>query len=187
MMSALGAHYYLPGEQLRARQWLGFGVGFCGLVLLFVTDLRTFGPQGIPAALVLFVSPLVSAAGSLYVKKHGKATNSLALNRNAMLLGAVLLAVIALATERSADARWTAGAIGGVAYLALAGTVLTFGLYFWLMRFIDAHKLSLIAYVTPAIALTLGPLVRGEPITRNTLGGAACILCGVVLVVRGKH
>ena len=74
-----------------------------------------------------------------------------------------------------------------VAYLALFGTVLAFGLYFWLLRYVDAHKMSLIAYVTPAIALTLGPLVRSEPVTRNTLAGAACILCGVVLVVRGKH
>jgi drug/metabolite transporter (DMT)-like permease len=187
MLTALGAHWYLPGERLKGRQWLGFGLGFAGLVLLFVTDLRHFGPNGIPAALGLFVSPVVSAAGSLYVKKHGKATNSLALNRNAMLLGAAVLGVMALVTERDAEARWTLGAMGSVAYLALMGTVLTFGLYFWLMRFIDAHKLSLIAYVTPAIALTLGPLVRGEPVRQSTIGGAACILCGVVLVVRGKH
>jgi drug/metabolite transporter (DMT)-like permease len=47
--------------------------------------------------------------------------------------------------------------------------------------------MSLIAYVTPAIALTLGPIVRGEPMTPSTIAGAACILAGVVLVVRGRH
>ena len=61
---------------------------------------------------------------------------------------------------------------------------LTFGLYFWLLRFVDAHKLSLIAYVTPAIAIALGWTVGDEPVTRYTLAGGACILAGVVLVVR---
>lgn len=187
MLMALAGHLYLPGERLGRAQWLGFVFGFLGLCLLFLTDLRALGPEAVPAALVLFLSPLVAAIGSTLVKKYGEATNSLALNRNGMLLGAVLLGVVAWPTERHAEAHWTTGAIGSVVYLALFGTVLTFGLYFWLMRYVDAHKLSLISYVTPAIALTLGPLVRSEPVTQNTLAGAACILCGVVLVVRGKR
>jgi drug/metabolite transporter (DMT)-like permease len=186
MIMALGAHFYLPGERLGKRQWLGFVFGFLGLGVLFVTDLRKFGPEGVPAALVLFMSPVVAAAGNLVVKKHGQSTNSLALNRNGMLLGAVVLTVLALMTERGAHVRWTPGAIGSVLYLALFGTVLTFGLFFWLLRYVDAHKMSLIAYVMPPIALILGALVRSEPLTGNTIAGAACILCGVVLVVRGR-
>jgi drug/metabolite transporter (DMT)-like permease len=65
------------------------------------------------------------------------------------------------------------------------GTVVTFGLYYWLLRYLDAHRLSLIAYVTPAVALTLGSLVRGEPFQPSTMAGAGCILAGVLLVVRG--
>jgi drug/metabolite transporter (DMT)-like permease len=187
MTMALAGHFYLPGERLGRRQWLGFAFGFVGLGLLFVTDLRTFGPEGVPAALVLFLSPIISMVGNILVKKHGGKTNSMEMNRNAMLLGGAVLGALAWATERGADAHWTPGAVGSVVYLALFGTVLTFGLYFWLLRYLEAHKLSLIAYVTPAIALTLGPLVRNEPMTRNTLAGAACILFGVVIVVRGRH
>jgi len=187
MLMALASHFYLPGEKLGSAQWLGFAFGFAGLMLLFITDLRRFGPEGVPAALFLFLSPLVSATGNIFVKKYGEKTNSIAMNRNGMLLGGAVLALVALATERGAEAHWTRGALFSVAYLALFGTVLTFGLYFWLLRYVEAHKLSLIAYVTPAIALTLGPMVRGEPVTKNTIAGAACILCGVVLVVRRRH
>jgi drug/metabolite transporter (DMT)-like permease len=187
MLMALASHLYLPGERLRSGQWLGFAFGFAGLALLFITDLRRFGPEGVPAALFLFLSPLVSATGNILVKKYGQKTNSIAMNRNGMLLGGAVLALVALASERGADAHWTRGAMWSVAYLALFGTVLTFGLYFWLLRYVEAHKLSLIAYVTPAIALTLGPLVRGEPVTKNTIAGAGCILLGVVLVVRRRH
>src|SRR5205814_797141 len=85
------------------------------------------------AVLFLFLSPVVSAVGNILVKKYGEKTNSMAMNRNGMLLGGVVLGVVALATERSADAHWTRGAMFSVAYLAFLGTVLTFGLYFWLL------------------------------------------------------
>lgn len=186
ILMALSSHWFLPGERLRGAQWLGFVVALAGIVLLYATDLRELGPHAIPAALILFLSPLVSAVGNTLIKLRGGGVNSLALNRNAMLLGAVLLCALAAATERDAQMRWTPAAIGSIAYLALAGTVLTFGLYFWLLRFVDAHKLGLIAYVTPAIALTLGWTIGDERVTPYTLGGAACILAGVVLVVRGK-
>jgi len=187
MLMALAAHVWLPGERLRGVQWLGFGVGFAGVVLLFFTDLRAFGREGVPAAALLLVSPLVSAAGNTLVKRRGAGVNSLTLNRDAMLLGAALLCSLAAATERELPVRWTPAAIASVAYLALAGTVLTFGLYFWLLRTTDAHRMSLIAYVTPAIAIAIGWFVGEEPVTRHTLAGAACILFGVVLVVRGRR
>jgi len=96
----------------------------------------------------------------------------------------VLLLAAALLFERDAPARWTPAAIGSVLYLALAGTALTFGLYFWLLRHTAASRLSLIAYATPAIALAVGNLAGGEPIRATTLAGSALILCGVACVVR---
>jgi drug/metabolite transporter (DMT)-like permease len=186
MLTALSSHFFLPSERLHGAQWLGFVVGLAGLVLLFFTDLSGFGPHGIPAALILFLSPLVSCVGNTFVKLRGGGVSSLALNRNAMLLGALLLCAFAALTERDAAVHWTPRAIASVAYLGLVGTTLTFGLYFWLLRYVDAHKLSLISYVTPAIGLALGAAFADEPITRYTIAGAACILCGVVLVVRGK-
>ena len=47
------------------------------------------------------------------------------------------------------------------------------------------YRLSLIAYVTPGIALALGWAVGEERVTIFTLTGAALVLLGVVLVVRG--
>jgi drug/metabolite transporter (DMT)-like permease len=148
---------------------------------------RSFGPAALPVALLLMASPLVSAVGTALVKRQGAHVSSLALNRNGMLLGAAILGAAALAVERDAPAVWSVRALGSVAYLALFGTVTTFGLYFWLLRTIDANRLGLIAYVTPAVALTLGALVRGEAIRATTLAGSALILLGIVLVVRRRR
>lgn len=185
MMTAVCGHLFLPGERLQARAWLGFGLGFAGVVLLFATDLRRIGTDGIEAALVLCASPAVSAIGTTVLKRHGARTSSVVVNRNAMWLGAVVLCGVALAFEEPPRAGWNAGAIGSVLYLALFGTVLTFSLYFWLLRSVAAHKLSLIAYVVPAVALLLGSL-GGEPITAFTLAGTAAILLGVGFVSRER-
>ncbi len=188
MLQALLGHRYLPGERLGGAQFLGFGLGFLGVALLFVTDLRSIGPGAAPAGGVLLLSPLVVALGTTYVKKHGAAVSSLRLNRDGMALGAAMLGIAALLAERGAPVRWTRGAVLSVLYLAFVGTVVAFGLFFWLLRHAPANRLGVIAYVTPAIALSLGIGVRGEPVTAFTVGGLGLILLGIFLVHRrGKR
>ncbi len=184
MMMALSGHFAL-GERLVGRQGLGFVVGFVGVGLLFATDIRAVGPEAVPAGLLLLLSPLVSCIGTTYVKRHGKGTSSVLLNRDGMFVGALVLALFALG-ERGQEMVWSKTAVASVLYLATVGTVLTFGVYYWLMRYASASALSLIAYVTPLIALTLGALLRAEPLSANTVAGTAAILAGVALVLLGK-
>ena len=187
LMTAGAGHCFLPGERLRGRQWAGFVFGLLGVGLLFLTDLQSLGAAAVPAALVLFISPTVSAVGTVLVKRYGAATSSLLLNRNAMFVGAGVLLALAWTLERDAAVVWSAQAIASVVYLALVGTVVTFGLFFWLMRHAPAYQMSLIAYITPVIALALGWSVGAEPVTSMTLAGTALILAGVALVVRVRH
>ncbi len=184
MLQAVVGHLFLPGERLGRAQGLGFALGFLGVAALFATDLRDLGPAAVPAGAVLLLSPLISAFGTTYVKKHGGGTSSMRLNRNAMFVGAGLLWLAALATERGQPFHWTGSAVFSLVYLAVFGTVVAFGLYFWLLRHTAANRLSVIAYVTPAVALVLGVFVRQEPIGPWTLAGLGLILLGVFLVHR---
>jgi drug/metabolite transporter (DMT)-like permease len=185
MLTALLSLWMLPGERLRPVQWLGLGIGLAGTIVLLGLDVRSLGAEALGFALVMLLSPLASAFGNLYVKLHGAGVSSLLLNRNAMFVGAAWLLGAALATEDLAGARWSLRAVGSVLYLSLFGTVVTFGVYYWLLRRTSAHTLALIAYVTPAIALFLGTAVGREPLRRTMLIGTGLILGGVALVVRG--
>lgn len=187
LMMAGSGHFTLPGERLVRIQWGGFVFAFLGVLLLFATDLRAIGPEAVPAGLVLLLSPVVSTVGTTLVKRHGAGVSSALLNRDGMLLGAILLLASAALVERGADVRWTVPAIASTAYLAIVGTVVTFSIYFWLMRYAPAYQLSLIAFVVPAIALTLGAVVGNEPVGANTIGGTAAILVGVAFVLGGKR
>jgi len=129
MMQVVAGHLFLPGERLAPTQGVGFLVGFLGVVALFATDLNDLGPAAIPAGAVLLLSPLVSAFGTTYVKRHGAGTSSMLLNRNGMWYGAGLLWIATLATERDAPFRVTGTALFTLAYLAVFGTVVAFGLH----------------------------------------------------------
>jgi drug/metabolite transporter (DMT)-like permease len=185
MMTAALAHVWLPGERLRARQWLGFSVGLAGVAVLFATDLRGIGPAALAAGGLLLLSPFVAAIGQIVTKRHGAATSAALLNRDGMLVAAAGLWLVALPLERQSAAVLSPTAIGSVAYLAIVGTVVTFGIYYWLLRYVAASRLSLIAYVTPAIALWLGWAVGGEPLAASTIAGSALILLGIALALTG--
>lgn len=187
MLQATLGHFLLRGERLGAWQLAGFVLGFLGVASLFATDLRALGPGAVPAGALVLVAPLVSAFGTTAVKRFGAGTSSLALNRNGMWIGAACLGALALLLEREATFTWDRGALLSLAYLSLCGTVLTFGIYFWLLRHVPASQLSVIAYVTPAIALALGALVNDEPLTRWTVLGFAGIVAGVFLVHQGAR
>ena len=187
MTMAASAHFFLPGERLRPVQLAGFVIGFAGVVVLFVTDVEDLGRVASSAALVLLGSPLAATIGTTVLKRHGARTSSILVNRDALWVGAAMLAAAAWAFERGEPATWSPSAIASVAYVALFGTALTFGLYFWLLRRTAAHALSLISYATPAIALVLGALVGGEPIGAGTAAGSVLILAGVATVLRGRR
>ncbi len=185
MMIAACGHIFIPGERLYLGQWGGFVVGFIGVVVLFMGDLRGLGPAAIPAGAVTLLSPAAAAVGQTIIKRYGQGTNSLMLNRNGMLIGAALLAATALIFEGDDKIYITVSAVGSVAYLTLFGTVVTFGLYFWVLRYAPSYKLSLIAYLTPILALTVGAVLGDEPVGVFTVLGTVSILGGVALVSYG--
>ncbi len=187
LLLGLTAHLLLPSERMRPSQWSGLCMGFFGVALMFATDIAEAGAESVRAGLVLLASPGLSALATTLLKRHGQGTSSVLLNRNGMCLAALSLAILSWTAESGLRARWSPAAIASVFYLALVGTVLAFGLYFWLLRHAPATRLSLIAYCTPVVAVTLGGTIGGEEIGLATLAGMALVFGGVGLVLAGKR
>lgn len=186
LMIAIAGHWFLEGERLDRAQAIGFIVGFSGVALLYQTDVRALGEEAVFAAAVLLLSPITVTIGTVFIKRHGSDYNSILMNRNGMLVGALLLAVATFVTERDAPATWSGSAIATIAYLSIVGSVISFGIYFWLLRYDKATRLSIVAYVTPAVALALGATFSDEPIGPLTLVGTGLILAGVWLAGRRR-
>ena len=182
LLMACSAVLFL-GERLRARQLAGFVVSFLGILTVFSGALESIGQQSLGWLLLLLASPVVSATGTTLVKKHGSGTSSVLLNRNGMVFGAVLLGAAAFLSEDPLAMAWTWQATVATLYLALLGTALTFGVYFWLRRRAPASMLSLISYVTPVLAMLIAAAVGDGETNAGLWLGTGLVVTGVALVV----
>jgi drug/metabolite transporter (DMT)-like permease len=181
---ALGEHFVLGTQRLSGRKWLGIATSFAGIATLFATDLRSVDARAVPMGLLLLCAPFSVAVSTLVIKQRAAGMSSLLLNRDAMWIGAALLAAVAFAIEQPFAVTWTAPALLSVLYLALVASVLTFGVYFWLLRYVPAYRLSLTSFVSPPVALLLGAAIGGEPLGPRTLLGTALVLGGVGLAMQ---
>ncbi|HWH08017.1 MAG TPA: EamA family transporter [Candidatus Thermoplasmatota archaeon] len=182
LATALLAHVALPGERATARKLGGTLVAFLGVVALFAGSLRLDARLALPM-LAIVGAAVAGALGTVATKLHGKGLHPAGLNAPAMLAGGLLLLLASWAAGERPRVPAGAGAWGAVVYLALAGSVVTFLLYFWLLQAWPATTLSLIAVVVPLVALLLGHLALGETPTAWTGVGTVLILAGVALAL----
>ena len=179
---AIGAHFYLPDERLTPMKVVGLVIGFAGVVVVFGQGATAAGTLRWWAPALMIVSPLISSAASLIVKKHLTREDPVVVNCFQMALGAMLLLTAAITFEDFQMFRWTAASVGAIIFLALFGSIFTFVTYYHLLRTMEATKLSLIAFVTPVVASILGWLILGETLSASTMGGAALVMAGVWIV-----
>lgn len=71
-------------------------------------------------------------------------------------------------------------------YLTVFGSMVAFGAYVWLLDRATAGQVSTYAYVNPIVAVLLGWMVVGEPITGRVLVSIA-VLVGAVVLITGKR
>lgn len=185
LLTIVCAHAYLPGERITPRKFGGTVLAFLGVVALFGDSVRV-DPSKTGPMLAVVASALCAAITGVTTKRHGAALHPAALNAPAMLVGAAALSVASLASgERfrlPSDAEtWTA-----IAYLAVLGSVVTFLVYFTLLKTWSVTSLSFISVFTPAIALLLGFIFLGERPTLLSGVGAVLILAGVTLASRSR-
>ncbi len=102
-----------------------------------------------------------------------------------MMAGGVLLLIMALVTGNFgqlnlASASWTS--IGAFFYLMVFGSLIGYTAYSWLLNNVTPARAATYAYVNPVVAVFLGWLIAGEPVTARMLLAAAVIIGSVVLI-----
>jgi drug/metabolite transporter (DMT)-like permease len=102
-----------------------------------------------------------------------------------MLIGGIWLGLVsaALGEFRGFDPRAVSrGAWLALAYLIVAGSIIAYTAYVWLLHHESPTKVGTYAYVNPVIAVVLGYLLGGEAIGLRTLLGTMLVLISVVVI-----
>jgi drug/metabolite transporter (DMT)-like permease len=182
LLVAVMAHFALPEERMTVPALIGTGLGFAGIAVIFAEDFELLGGSMVAlAAVVMLISPLVSATVSVAVKKWGSGMHPVPFNAVAMVLATGIMGVVAAIVEHHRPVVLDPGPVAALLYMAIAGTAITFPLYFWLLEHMEARQVALIGYGTPVVALFLGAFLMGEPMTVRTWVGSAMVVVGVAV------
>ena len=182
LMTIVAAHLYLPGERITPRRLTGTLLAFLGVVALFGDSVR-IDPSKAGPMLAVVVSAVCAAAAGVATKRHGAVLHPASLNAPAMFVGGVALFAASRAAGEGFRLPGDAGTWAAVGYLAVPGSVISFLVYFTLLKTWSVTTLSFISVFTPAIALLLGFLFLGERPTLLAGVGAVLILTGVAAAV----
>src|SRR5258708_34385705 len=98
-----------------------------------------------------------------------------------MLAGGVLLGIVGLIGGEAGRLHLTAvtgKSLLSVGYLVVAGSLIGFSAYAWLIRNARTSLVSTYAYVNPVVAGLLGAAFASEPITGPPLRAGGIVLAG---------
>lgn len=163
------------GEHFDARRLTGLFIGFAGVAALVGIDMTGADPLAIAEMLVVAVcyasGPFIISRRLAGLPSLGVVTASLALTT----VGYAPAGLLSMPTSVSAQT------VGAVAGLTLVCTVLAFLLFFALIREVGPSRSTVITYVNPLVAVLLGVVILGEPLTLGIAVGMPLILLGSVL------
>lgn len=185
----IAALAHLRGVQRLSRLGgAGLLVGFLGVALL----LRPGSAGGAPPLWMglTLIAPLSWAAGSVYARGAPMPRRPLVATALEMLCGGTILFTAATALGEWGQVRLaaiSAVSVGAFAYLVVAGSLLGYSAYIFLLRSVSPRAASSYAYVNPLVAVALGWAVLGEPITPMTLVAAALIVVAVAVLLGGSR
>jgi drug/metabolite transporter (DMT)-like permease len=139
---------------------------------------------------VLVVSGLYWAAGSLVARDGARSRSAFQSTAMQLAAGAATLLVASMLTGEL-SAGWSPADVTGrgaaaLAFLVVCGTVLGFGAYTWLMRVATPATVGTYAFVNPIVALALGWAVGDDLITWRTAVAATLVIGAVLLTRRGS-
>ncbi len=170
------------GDRLSWVRWTGLLIGLGGVAMLVGPNVVGPGRGAAwPVAEVLFVA-LCYAIGPLIASRKLAEVPPLGMTAACLAVAAVVYAPLAAADWPSAMP--SAAVLLAIAGLAVVCTAAAFIIFFLLIAAAGPARASVITYINPAIAVTLGVLVLGERVTPVMLAAFATILAGSVLATR---
>jgi drug/metabolite transporter (DMT)-like permease len=161
-------------------------IGLAGLMLIFGGHAQ-LGARGGLALIAVLGSVFLHSASSVWVKRAGEGMDALALTTGGLLLSLPCYLVTWLVLDPHWPAELPPRALGAIVYLGTLGSGVGFGLYYYVLRRIEAGRAALIPLVTPVMALMLGHWLNGETVEARALLGAALILSGLLFYELGER
>jgi drug/metabolite transporter (DMT)-like permease len=177
---------FLHTQRLTVRLGLALLAGLCGVAVLTVPSF-SFGevPINRAGALALLVASFTWSVATILTRRLTLPSSKPMSAAAQMLTGGAQLFVLAALSGEFAGfylQAVSAKAWFALLYLIVAGSIVGFTAYVWLLHHESPTKVGTYAYVNPVVAVALGYFAGGEAVGPRTLLGALLVLISVITI-----
>jgi drug/metabolite transporter (DMT)-like permease len=183
---ALSEIVFLRTQRLTPRLALALLIGIAGVAVL-VSHSVSFGEAPIDraGAIALVIAAISWSVASALTRKLPLPDSKAMSSGAQMLAGGILLAVAAALFGEFRGfniAAVSRGAWLALAYLIVAGSIIGFTAYVWLIHHESPTKVGTYAYVNPVVAVIIGYFLGGETVGPRTVLGTLLVLVSVIVI-----
>lgn len=181
---------FYHGTRPSKRVTIGLVFGFLGISLLIGPgQVLNSNAIRLSSLFILLLAPILWSLGSLHSRQANLPDNPFMTTAMEMLAGGILLMVAGFVTGEASElnvAEISAASLLSMLYLIIFGSIIAFTAYVWLLKNVQAAKVSTYTYVNPIIAVFLGWLILSEPITPQIFVSVVIIVVAVILITTGN-
>ena len=173
------------GEQINRIQWVGFALGFFGLSVV-LSERLGIGAATTTGLIFSALTPFFITAASLYQKKFCANSDLRIVMIVQQSAGGICNFFIAMAVE-TGNIDWSLDIVFVWVWLVFVLTIGATNLYYLMLRYGKAARVSSLFYFMPPTTMLLGWITYGETMGLAALAGCAITVTGVFLVTRSPR
>jgi drug/metabolite transporter (DMT)-like permease len=183
---ALSEIIFLRTQRLTIRLALSLLIGIAGVLVLVSNSLNVGGAAiDRSGAIALIFSAISWSIAAALSRKLPLPSSKVMSSGAQMFAGGLLLTLAAAALGEFHDFHpqavsreaWLA-----LVYLIVAGSIVAFTAYVWLLHHESPTKVGTYAYVNPVVAVLVGYFLGGETLGPRTILGTLCVLVSVIVI-----
>jgi drug/metabolite transporter (DMT)-like permease len=180
LITGVMAAAWLKEDALSGHKIAGILCGLCGLCVIFGHGAE-MGAEFVYGALAVLVGTSFHALSAVLIKRIDAQLGGFAITGGGLSFAVPLLLATWWVAEDSLPASIPTKAALSIVYLGVVASTIGFALYYYVLRRMTVSRVSLIALITPVLALLLGNVLNGEPLSGAVLLGTAGIVIGLLV------
>ena len=184
VLTAVGVHLFVKGEQLAGYQWAGVLLGFAGIAVAFGDGLFS-SPGSMLGDAFGVIGAFFWAATTVVIRTTALSQASASKTLLYQIgIAALFLPFISVLVGEPGIVAVTTTAVASIAFQGIVVSFASHLAWFWLLTRFLAGRLAAFSSLAPLFGVLAGVMVLGEPLRAQFAFAAALVIAGIYLVNR---
>jgi drug/metabolite transporter (DMT)-like permease len=175
-------------EAVTPAKLAGLALSFAGTGVLLTEYGLSWQSKTLRGDLLMLLATLSFASYTVFGKQLTEKYNALRMVSSNHIVAA--LVAFPFAAYEGARLDWAGVTWRGwlpLVYMAGVASIACYLIHYWALHHLDASRLAAFSYLVPFLAVFLGVVLLGEPLTARFLAGGTLIISGVSIAQRGAR